>query len=322
MPRAGSSPSPKMSALLVAVMLGMVVVPATLTLVQVRKPATVTAAADATPHGYTWSLLLFAVPIVVIAGWLIPSEGWQVPRRAFWRTLGVLAPLGCALDFFFAHRFFVFPNRAATLGFDAPALGRPVPIEEYLFYVTGFLAVLLIYLWMAEFWLAAYSRRDRAEVARAIPRLTQFHPQSLVVGALLVAAAAAWKKLFLHEAGFPEYFTFLVAGAFVPSMMFLPVVRPFINWRALSLTMFLMLLVSLLWEVTLALPYGWWNFQDERMIGIRIGAWSRLPIEEICVWVAVTYSTAIVFEVMQLWQASERRMGQAFFAIGQTTIKR
>ena len=34
--------------------------------------------------------------------------------------------------------------------------------------------------------------------------------------------------------------------------------------------MFMVLLISLLWEVTLALPYGWWNFQDEQMIGLRI----------------------------------------------------
>jgi hypothetical protein len=36
------------------------------------------------------------------------------------------------------------------------------------------------------------------------------------------------------------------------------------------------------------------------MTGIFIGAWSDLPLEEICVWVAVTYATAIVFEVVKV----------------------
>ena len=49
-------------------------------------------------------------------------------------------------------------------------------------------------------------------------------------------------------------------------------------------TVFILLLISLLWEATLGVPYGWWNFQDDAMIGIRITAWSRLPIEEVCVW--------------------------------------
>ena len=63
---------------------------------------------------------------------------------------------------------------------------------------------------------------------------------------------------------------------------FFPVARRFINWRALSLTLFFMLLVSLLWEATGAVPYNWWNFQHRQMTGLFVGAWSRLPIEEVC----------------------------------------
>jgi hypothetical protein len=89
------------------------------------------------------------------------------------------------------------------------------------------------------------------------------------------------------------------------------VARRFINWRALSLTLFFMLLVSLLWEATLAVPYNWWNFQHRQMMGIFVGAWSALPFEEICVWVAVTYATAIVFEVVKVGLASERSIHDA-----------
>jgi hypothetical protein len=67
-----------------------------------------------------------------------------------------------------------------------------------------------------------------------------------------------------------------------------------------------MLLVSLLWEATLAVPYNGWTFQHRQMIGLFIGAWSGLPIEELSVWIAVTYATAIVFEAIKVFVASER----------------
>jgi hypothetical protein len=36
-----------------------------------------------------------------------------------------------------------------------------------------------------------------------------------------------------------------------------------------------------------------------------------LPIEEVFVWIAVTYATAIVFEVVKIWLASERPLRDA-----------
>jgi hypothetical protein len=44
------------------------------------------------------------------------------------------------------------------------------------------------------------------------------------------------------------------------------------------------------------------------MIGLRITAWSRLPVEEVCLWVAVTYATVIVYEILRRWKASGRRI--------------
>ena len=43
----------------------------------------------------------------------------------------------------------------------------------------------------------------------------------------------------------------LVIGALGPSAALLPSAMPVINWRALSLTLLLILLISLLWEATL-----------------------------------------------------------------------
>jgi hypothetical protein len=192
-------------------------------------------------------------------------------------------------------------------------LGGPVPIEEYIFYLTGFLAVLLLYVWFDEFWLAAYNVPDYPGEAKKIRRLLQFHPDSVVLGLALVAGAFAYKKLLSPiPEGFPGYFSFLVVGAFLPAAGFFPAARLVINWRAFSLTLFLILFVSLLWEATLAVPYGWWGYQPRQMTGIFIGAWSSLPIEAVWVWVAVTYTTAIVFETLKLWQASGWAAKQAF----------
>ena len=201
---------------------------------------------EPTPYGYAISLLLFIVPIVVILTWFLRSD-LEIPRRASLWTVGILVPLGCALDFFFARWFFVFPNAGATLGIPGPAIGGAVPIEEYVFYTTGFAAVLLIYLWLSEYWFAAYSAPDYPGEARKLRRLLRFHWSSALVGLVLICAAVLYKKtLSPQPQGFPGYFTFLVAGALVPSAGFFDAARPFINWRAFSLTAFLMLLVSLL----------------------------------------------------------------------------
>jgi hypothetical protein len=318
-PRSHGLPSPTVCAWIVIAMLAMIVIPAVITLQAVHHPAPpIPVDQNSTPHGYTFSLLLFIVPTVFIAGWFLPSEGLHIPRRAFYWTLAILVPLGFLLDFFFAQWFFTYPNVGATLGWHAPALGRPVPVEEYVFYFTGFLAVLLLYIWLGEFWLAAYNVVDYPGEAKQVRRLLQFHPTSLILAVILIGAAWLFKKhlaLAEDQAGFPGYFVFLVAVAFFPSMSFFPVARRFINWRALSLTLFFMLLVSLLWEVTLAVPYHWWNFQHRQMIGIFVGAWSDLPVEEVSLWIAVTYATAILFEVVKVWLASERTMRDALLGV-------
>lgn len=303
-----------MSFWLVAAMVGMIGVPAYFTLHTVRTLAPVIPLTpDPSPYGYTISLLLFIVPVLVIAFWFIPREGINISRKAFWWTIGILFPMGALLDFFFASHFFLFPNAGATLGIKAPALGRWVPVEEYVFYLTGFLAVLLLYIWLDEYWLSAYAVPSTAEERRQFDRLLRLHPHSLLLAAVLIAAAFLYRRIFAPALpGFPAYFIFLVLGALLPSSILLPTARPMINWRAFSLALFMILLISLLWEVTLALPYGWWNFQDDAMIGLRITAWARLPIEEVFVWMMVSYTSVIVYEVVKRWQASGRTMTHAF----------
>jgi len=294
-------------------MLGMIAVPAGITLHTVHDPAVLQIpSANPTPYGYSWSLLLFVIPIVVIGWWFLPSEGLRIPQRAFWRTIWILVPLGCGLDFFFANRFFVYPNAQATLRIGAPALGGSVPVEEYIFYFTGFIAVLLIYVWLDEYWLVAYNVPDYPSEAKQIQRLLKFHLSSLIVGLLLIAAAILYKRYSQFPEGFPGYFIVLVIGGLVPSVSFFPIARRFINWRAFSLTIFMILLISMFWEATLAVPYGWWGYQQKQMMGLFIGAWAGLPVEAVTVWIAVTYGTTIVFEILKVWQASGKPARHAF----------
>jgi hypothetical protein len=307
------SPSPRASFLLVIGILLMIALPAALTLHTARvAPAVDPNAPNLTPHGYTISLLLFIVPILAISGWFLPNEGVRISRQSFWRTVAILFPLGVILDYFFARFFFTFPNRNATLHIIAPALGGGVPLEEYLFYFTGFVAVLLIYIWLDEYWLAAYSIPVDSSRRTDFNRLLCFHPQSLILGLALIVGAILFRNLVAGPPGIPGYFLFLVVGALGPSAILFPSALPVINWRAFGLTFFLILLISLLWEATLALPYGWWGFRDAQMIGIYITAWSRLPIEEVCIWCAVTYATAIVYETVRRWQSSGKRAAHAF----------
>ena len=304
------------SAVIVLAMLAMMLIPAAIALHSVSIPLASHPDPNASPHGYTWSLLLFIVPIAVIAFWFLPSEGLELPRRAFWWTIGILVPIGCLLDFIFAQWFFCFPNPRATLGIPAPAFGHSVPMEEYIFYLTGFITILLLYVWFTEYWLAAYTVEDYRGEARALPKLLQFHPLSLITGIGLISAAVVYKRLFSDvRQGLPGYFIVLVVGGLVPSISFYPATRRFINWRALSLTMYFILLVSMLWEATLALPYGWWNYQHNAMMGIFISAWSGLPIEAVLVWLAVTYGTVILFEAVKIWQASERPANQLLLGV-------
>jgi lycopene cyclase domain-containing protein len=311
------SPSPWLSSILVVTIVAMIVVPAALTLRTVRLSALnpeVATTPNASPYGYTISLLLFIVPILVIAFWFLPQESVKISKKSFWWTISLLFPIGAGLDFFFARYFFTFPNQSATLGIKAPALGAPIPIEEYVFYLTGFLCVLLLYIWLDEYWLAAYSIHGESVQRKQFHRLLKLHPESLILAIVLVAAAIVFRKyLSGSPPGFPGYFIFLLLTALVPSSALLPSARPVINWRAFSLASLFVLLVSLIWEATLAIPYGWWNFRGEQMLGIRITAWGYLPIEEVCLWIAVTYATVIVYETVKCWQSSGKSMRHALF---------
>lgn len=307
------SRQPEPRARVVLLIVAMLVIPAALTLRTVLVPGTLAIPSDdPTPYGYTWSLLLFVFPLAVIAWWFVRHPGFTFQRTAYWMTVGILAPIGFGLDILLGHTFFAFPNPGATLGLTVPGVGGPLPIEEFVFYLSGFLFILLFYIWNDEFWLEAYNVPDYAGATRDMRPILSFHASSVVLGAALLIAAIVYKKFFAADpAGFPGYFAFLLAVAFVPAAGLYRSVRPFINWRAFSLTAFVVVLISLLWEVTLALPYGWWAFEPRMMMGLTIGAWSELPIEEVFLWFAVTFTTVVMFEALKIWLASGKGFVEA-----------
>ena len=64
---------------------------------------------------------------------------------------------------------------------------------------------------------------------------------------------------------FPTYFAFLTAGAILPAMFLYRAVGHLTNWQAVALTTLYVLLTSIIWEVTLAIPRDWWGYEPTGM---------------------------------------------------------
>ena len=166
------------------------------------------------------------------------------------------------------------------------------------FYFFGVVAVLLVYVWGDEFWFGAYNIDDSPR--QNTQQMICIHPASAFVGVILFAVGWLYKRYAPHapHEGFPGYFLFLTAVGTIPSILFFPVANPYINWRAFSLAFFFILLVSLFWEATLAVPYQWWGYQPRQMIGLTINGFSGLPVEAPMLWMGITWATIIVYETI------------------------
>jgi len=289
-------------------MAAVLTVPFVLTLMTIAWPRPLVSdlQANPTPHGYTWSLSLFMLPVVALAFWLARHRESRTQNRAFWITTLIVSGSGVLLDVFFGLSFFTFPNRGAVLGVCfygysfADGWKRAIPIEEIGFYVFGALAVLLVYIWGDEFWFRAYNVDDAPRRNIRFRALVSFHPSSAIFGVVVFLAGWLYKRFGpqADHAGFPGYFLFLTLVAITPSILFFRVASPFINWRAFSLGFLFILLVSLFWEATLAVPYQWWGFQPRQMLGLFINGFSGLPVEEPLLWLGVTWATVIIYEVI------------------------
>lgn len=321
------TPSPEEDFKVPLLMLAMIIAPALIALSRVQYAVELMPPPDryASPFGYTWSLLLFIVPIVVLSFWFLRHPEYQLEKKSFWITILLLTPLGFALDTFLGQSFFKFENRGAVLGLYLPGYdfhsgwGLNIPAEEFAFYFFGFIAILLLYIWCDLFWMKEYclDGNDRSDQAQNTNRLISTHFTSLWIGLGLIAAALIYKYVISPSPGFPGYFTFLVVTGLIPAFIFFPVAKPLVNWRAFSVTLFMVLLISLLWEATLAVPYQWWGYESDQMIGIVVKAWASLPLEATIVWLVVTWITVIVYEVIRTFFHMERSPQAALFGSSQ-----
>jgi hypothetical protein len=144
-------------------------------------------------YGYTISLVLFALPVAGMVVWfLMRRDRTKHHWEAFRATLLVIVVLWSALDVFLANTLFVFPDPEATLGIEVfsyhPELGwRPhVPIEEFLFYMSGSAFLVLAYIWASEVWYPT-ATRGSDEYQLQAPRLVgdrQFHLPTVVIATL------------------------------------------------------------------------------------------------------------------------------------------
>jgi hypothetical protein len=260
------------------------------------------------PHGYTWSLLFFIVPTVVLIVWHHRKYSSKAERRSLWFSFLALFTLGCVLDIVFGTMFFTFDNVDATLGIRFPVVGGTVPIEEFGFYSFGFAAILLTYVWASREWLAAYTPATRAGPRPSLCSLIHFKWIVVWTYLALLVGGILFKRFWpsASQGGFPGYYAFLLTTGALPTLLFYDTIRDSVNWEAMNFTVMLLLPVSVVWEGVLGVPYSWWGYKPPQMLGLTIDALSGLPIEEIFLWIVVGYAGINVYEVFRQWYGLER----------------
>ncbi|MCB0213672.1 MAG: hypothetical protein KDJ52_30300 [Anaerolineae bacterium] len=314
--------TPNQDFLVVMGMVALLVIPAVFTLRAVDHPGElVISSPNPTPLGYTWSLLIFLLPVAAIVWWFFHHPEYQIERKAFLITISFFSVAGAALDILLGNTFFYFPNEGAVIGIRiygyefGQGWVKDIPIEELLFYFLGSLFMLLVYVWGDLYWFGAYTLDSYEEESRHVDKIVKPHWHSVIGGVVLVIAGYIYKKYGSHpyHEGFPGYFSVLVMTFVTATFVFFRTVKPFVNWRAYSLTLYSLLSVSLLWEATLGVPYGWWKYHPEQMLGIFIGAWSHLPVEAVLLWFVAGWGVVMIFEVLRIYLHMHRSPGEAFF---------
>jgi hypothetical protein len=249
---------------------------------------------------YFTSLTLWAIPILYL--WpvfqMVTADGTGRRRRALRWAAGSIVGLGTVLDFLLGYLTLRFPGCSEPAGatpyvWCLPAVGGRIPIEELLFYAMGPVAMVLVYACADERWVNKYNPPDDLLDVKLI----QVSPRLAVVAAVAAATALV---LWRVNGTFPTYFTFLAAGAVLPAMFLYRAVGRLTNWPAFALTTLYVLVTSIVWEVTLAIPRQWWGYEPSGMLGITIAAWSRgdaiFPVEAFAVWLFAPFSSILTYE--------------------------
>jgi hypothetical protein len=293
-------------------------------------------------YGYTWSLLILILPIAFLGRWyrrnrdtlqLKPLMG-AVLRFSAWASLGWII-----LDVLLAKLFFTFPHEGARALFLVPGykwegdcatvwtiwnvphcyVPRNLPFEELVFYAASALLLAFMYMWATEdFFKDTAIPRDKYEtLAQASGPLINWNKTIIAWGIVLAIASIIIKKfgadwgLHNNPEGWPWYFFAQLVLVFAPLAALYNRVHIFTNPQAFLYVMQLQLLISLIWESTLAIPYGWWNYRPAAMMGITVTPWSNLQIEAIILWLAIGWSAMILYETGKIKVLSGKTWPQA-----------
>jgi len=101
---------------------------------------------------------------------------------------------------------------------------------------------------------------------------------------------------------FPIYWTFLVVTAVVPTLVLGRKVGNLVNWPAFSFTFAVMVLISVILAVTTAVPYRWWSFETDVMIGFFFNAWFGIPIEQAFLYLITPWVSVLWLELVHAWR--------------------
>jgi hypothetical protein len=282
------------------------------------------------PLGYTFSLALFVLPCAVFGVWVWRSRRTTEQRQACFLTLILLIPLGFILDLLFGRVFLKFPNHKATLEILIPGYDLRsgwsglwgsgwtpfLPLEEFAFYALGFLAMLLAYVWGDEILFRANKVDDRQRTPRVFLGWKATLLFWLVAGGVLFSVAWFIRQSVPSQSGraFPGYFLFLLIGSIVPSLFCSRVAFQFINWRALTTSWLFILAISQFWEASLGVPYGWWSYEPDQMMGVFFRPHCDLPVEAVLVWTLGSWTTVIIYETI-LTALYAGRKGWSLFGV-------
>ncbi len=283
--------------------------------------------------GYTKSLILVLLPLLALAWWYRIARKSDKDNRLKTLVRGVIVnAFGAGIvfvvfDIVFAMLLFDFPHKGAVVGMHIwgyqwegecstiwtiywrSCYRATIPIEEVLFYLGGTAVLRGMYIWASEDFLDRYTISHDDYVREAKKAASQgllsinWHVLALMFALLLAGYAA---KQYYGGGGIPVYFFLQILIVASPLTLLYTRIRPFINTRALLMVMVLQVLVSVIWEATAALPYGWWDYKHEYMIGGFVHPWANLPIEACFFWVAVGWAAMFLHEAMKIKVRAER----------------
>ena len=256
---------------------------------------------------YVQSLLFWLVPtLILLPRFLEYTDPNGRRRSALLITTAGIVVLGILLDCVFGQRILQFDEspQASYIGWLTIArFGVHVPFEEFLFYAMAPVAILLVYGWASEYWLAYYTPRYQpGDASGAAISVSLFAVMLAVV--MLGAGLAVFRHNPEGTGPVPAYYTFLIVLALTPAILLFSRIRAHVNWRAFGVSTLYVLLTSLIWEATLAVPRHWWGYKPSAMLGVYVNAWTKdpawpFPIEAVFVWVACPFSCILTYEYVK-----------------------